>query len=295
VEFIQAHSGEISNNTEITNIDLDQKTVTDGSGRKYSYRQLLWAANLKHLYQQIQIHPDTDNRIVKAVTETRNRISDLEGNNSILTVYFASKLAPGFFGKIATEHFFYTPNILGQSQAGPMPLGGSWNEIKTWLERFFELTTYEISIPALRDARLSPKGKTGLVISLLFDFKLTRRIREIGFYEEYKKFSEEQITNILDQNIYPGLKDSMIERFSSSPLTMEQQTHNTGGAITGWAFTNTFIPAESKLAKIANSVNTPLPDVVQAGQWTFSPSGFPISLITGKLAADKIKKRLGKK
>jgi phytoene dehydrogenase-like protein len=295
VGFIHAHGGEIRCNTEITSIDLDDKTVSDSSGKRDPYRQLLWAANLKNLYQQIQIHPDTDNRIVKAVTETQNRISDLEGNNSILSVYFASKLAPGFFGKIATEHFFYTPNIQGQSLAGPMPLEGSWNEIKTWLERFFELTTYEISIPALRDASLAPKGKTGLVISLLFGYKLTRRIREIGFYEEFKKFSEEQITNILDQNIYPGLKDSMIERFSSSPLTMEQQTHNTGGAITGWAFTNTFIPAESKLAKIANSVNTPLPDVVQAGQWTFSPSGFPISLITGKLAADKIKKRLGKK
>ncbi len=295
VEFIQAHGGEISNNTEITGIDLDQKTVTDGSGRKYSYRQLLWAANLKHLYQQIQIHPDTDSKIADVVQDTRTSLADLKGNNSILTVYFASKLAPEYFGGIATEHFFYTPSNLGQSQAGPMPLEGSWNEVKTWLGRFFELTTYEISIPALRDASLAPEGKTGLVISVLFDYQLTRKIKELGFYEEFKQFSEEKITNILDRSIYPGLKDSMIERFSASPLTMEQLTHNTDGAITGWAFTNDYIPAESRLARIANSINTPLPNVLQAGQWTFSPSGFPISLITGKLAADKIMKRLGKR
>ena len=295
VEFIQSHGGEIRCNTEITSINLEEKTMTDRSGKEYSYHQLLWAANLKHLYQQIQIHPDTDKKIAQVVQDNRARLADLEGNNSILTVYFASKLAPEYFGSIATEHFFYTPSIQGQSQAGPMPLEGSWNEIKTWLERFFELTTYEISIPALRDESLSPEGKTGLVISVLFDYQLTRKIKELGFYEEFKQFSEEWMINILDQNIYPGLKDSMIERFSSSPLTMEQQTHNTDGAITGWAFTNAYIPAESRLARIANSVNTPLPNVLQAGQWTFSPSGFPISLITGKLAADKIMKKLGKK
>jgi phytoene dehydrogenase-like protein len=294
VDFIQAHSGEIRCDTEITGIDLDEKTVDDRSGKKYSYRQLLWAANLKHLYQQIQIHPETDNKVAEAVLDTRTKLADLKGNNSILTMYFASKLSPEFFGSIATEHFFYTPSIQGQSQAGPTPLEGSWNEIKTWLGRFFEVTTYEISIPALRDASLAPEGKTGLVISVLFDYQLTRKIKELGFYEEFKQFSEERMINILDQHIYPGLKDSMIERFSSSPLTMEQQTHNTDGAITGWAFTNAYIPAESRLARIANSVNTPLPDVLQAGQWTFSPSGFPISLITGKLAADKIMKRLGK-
>jgi len=295
VEFIQFHGGEIRSNTEVTNVDLDEKTVTDASGNKYSFRQLLWAANLKTLYQQIQIHPETDNRIVEAAEDSRTKLENLEGNNSVFTIYFASKLPPEFFGKIATEHFFYTPHIQGQSAAGLMPLGGSWNEIKLWLEKFFELTTYEISIPVLRDASLAPKGKTGLVISMLFDYKLTRRIEETGCYEEFKQFAEERIINILDKSIYPGLKNSMIERFSSSPLTMEQLTGNTGGAITGWAFTNEYLPAENRLARIANSVNTPLSNVYQAGQWTFSPSGFPISLITGKLAADKINKRLGKK
>ena len=75
---------------------------------------------------------------------------------------------------------------------------------------------------------------------------------------------------------------------------MESLTNNTDGAITGWAFTNDFIPSENRLARIANSVNTPAQ--CPAGRPVdFSPSGFPISLITGKLAADKIIKRLGKK
>ncbi len=84
----------------------------------------------------------------------------------------------------------------------------------------------------------------------------------------------------------------MIDSFTSTPLSIKKITGNTDGAITGWSFTNDPVPAESRLVKIANSVKTPLPDVHQAGQWTYSPSGLPVSLITGKLAADRINKQL---
>ena len=43
---------------------------------------------------------------------------------------------------------------------------------------------------------------------------------------------------------------------------------------------------------IAQSIKTPIPHVVQAGQWTSSPSGFPISILTGKMAADQVAKKL---
>jgi phytoene dehydrogenase-like protein len=42
------------------------------------------------------------------------------------------------------------------------------------------------------------------------------------------------------------------------------------------------------------SVKTPIPNVYQAGQWTYSPSGLPISIMTGKIAADKVIKELRK-
>lgn len=35
-------------------------------------------------------------------------------------------------------------------------------------------------------------------------------------------------------------------------------------------------------------------DVYQCGQWTFSPSGMPVSILTGKLTADQVKKTLEK-
>jgi uncharacterized protein with NAD-binding domain and iron-sulfur cluster len=55
------------------------------------------------------------------------------------------------------------------------------------------------------------------------------------------------------------------------------------------------MPAESRLTKIFSSTATPIPDIVQAGHWTYSPSGMPISILTGKLAADRVIKNLKKK
>ena len=82
----------------------------------------------------------------------------------------------------------------------------------------------------------------------------------------------------------------VIHRFSSTPLTIERISGNLDGGITGWAFTNKEIPAVTKMTKISKSCLTPIPNVLQAGQWTYSPSGVPISILTGKIAADKAEK-----
>lgn len=156
------------------------------------------------------------------------------------------------------------------------------------------LTTYEISIPVLRDSSMAPPGKTGLIISLLFDYHLTKQIQEMGWYEDFKFLSEKQIINVLDNSIYPGMKKSIIQKFSSTPLTLERRTANTHGAITGWSFTNHPMPAENRLPKIFSSTETPLSGITQAGQWTYSPSGLPISILTGKLASDRVLGKLKK-
>jgi phytoene dehydrogenase-like protein len=94
--------------------------------------------------------------------------------------------------------------------------------------------------------------------------------------------------------MYPGLQQAVLHQFSSTPLTMARLAGNSEGAITGWSFTNHPMPAESRLPKIMNAITTPVPGVFQAGQWTYSPAGLPISIITGKLAADRVIKEIGK-
>jgi hypothetical protein len=75
-------------------------------------------------------------------------------------------------------------------------------------------------------------------------------------------------------------------------LTIAEAAGSSEGAITGWAFTNPIMPAVHRMQHIARSVITPFPDIFQAGQWSYSPSGLPIAILTGKLAADRALKGL---
>ena len=294
VAFIENQHGTICTNTEIASVDPDKRVVTDKQGRTYGYRRLVWAADQKFLYRCIDPENIADVRVRNAVLDRRAEIADKSGNDSVYTLFLALDLDKSYFSSRASEHFFYTANRTGQSAAGPIPTGGGRETIEKWLKEFYALTTYEISCPVMRDSTLAPQGKTGLIVSLLFDYQLTKHIEQMGWYEEFKSLSETHIINTLNSSIYPGFKESILHRFSSTPLTMAKLSGNSDGAITGWAFANDPMPAENRLPRILNSIKTPIPGIVQAGQWTFSPSGFPISILTGKLAADRVTKELGK-
>jgi hypothetical protein len=52
------------------------------------------------------------------------------------------------------------------------------------------------------------------------------------------------------------------------------------------------MPSENRFKTMSKSITTPIQDVLQCGQWTFSPSGVPISVMTGKMASDAVIKAL---
>jgi phytoene dehydrogenase-like protein len=294
VALIENHQGIIHTNAEIVSIDPAKKIVTDSRGGSYEYRRLIWAADQKALYRYLDSDGLVDSRVKTAIADRRALITDKIGNDSVFTLYLALDLDPEYFASIASEHFFYTPSRIGQTAAGSIPVDGDRTTIEKWLERFFALTTYEISCPVMRDPSLAPAGKTGLIVSVLFDYKLTKCIEEMGWYEEFKTFCETLIIKNLDASIYPGIKGVVLQRFSSTPITLAKVAGNTDGAIVGWAFSNDPMPAESRLPKILNAIRTPIPGILQAGQWTYSPAGLPISILTGKLAADQVIKELKK-
>lgn len=292
--FIESHHGTIRTNTRIVGVDPDKKVVTDSTGAKYEYRKLIWAADQKALYRFVDAAGLRDQSIKSSMADHRELIEDKAGNDSVFTLFLALDMDKRYFSEIASEHFFYTPRRTGQTAAGPIPRHGDRASIEKWLKEFLALTTYEISCPVMRDASLAPPGKTGLIVSVLFDYGLTRHIQDSGWYEEFKVLCEDCIIDTLNGSIYPGIKDAVIQRFSSTPLTIERLAGTTDGAIVGWAYTNRPVPAESRLPKILNAIKTPIPDILQAGQWTYSPAGLPISILTGKLAADNAIKALSK-
>jgi phytoene dehydrogenase-like protein len=309
--YILAHGGEILRETEVVGVDPASRKATDSRGVERSYGKLLWAADCRALYRCLDMGAVRgagafSGKIVRKIEEKAAEVADKRGGDSIFTLNLSVGLPPEYFSAIASAHFFYTPSATGLSAlplaeldagdgaGGTSGLTRDKERLFGWLGRYLDLTTYEISCPALRDASLAPQGQSGLIVSSLMDYSLTRHFRDAGWYEEFREFCAVRIVEILDAAIFPGLKASVLDSFTSTPLTIEAMTGNTDGAITGWAFTNDLIPAVSKLPLVARSVLTPIPDVFQAGQWSFSPSGLPISILTGKLAADGMLKSLRK-
>lgn len=306
-DFIAAHQGELALSTEISQIDLKTQRVTTRDGRRFGYRELIWCGDMKTLYNAVdfgeQGEPD------QQVREQQQKIRENRGGDSILTLYLGVKLAPAYFARRCGPHCFYTPSKAGlsaiQSELWQVVLADparsaseKQTALEAWVREYLALTTYEISCPALRDPALAPAGKTGVIVSTLMDYRLVKAIAEAGWYPAFKTLCEEQMMAVLENSVFPGLIRQVEQRFSSTPLTIERLTGNLGGAITGWAFrveaTAGKLPAVNQFRKIAKTIETPLLHISQAGQWTFSPSGLPVSILTGKLAADGVIKRLEK-
>ncbi len=302
--FVLDHGAEIRLETQITRLDPGRKLVTDAGGQVYRYKTLIWAADQKMLYRIVDPASLPNPKAQADIEAKKAALVGKVGGDSVLTTYLTVDLDCDYFARIASPHFFYTPSITGLSRT---PLDqlvtdhpqaatrfvADWPRIEDWLRRYLDHTTYEISCPALRDRALAPAGKTGLIVSSLFDYSLTKHIDALGRYGEFKKLVADHMIQVLDASIYPGLKAAIMDSFVATPLTMERIAGNSEGAITGWAFTNDVMPAVRSLPGVAKSVLTAIPDIFQAGQWTYSPSGLPISILTGKLAADRALKNLG--
>ncbi|MGM0640280.1 MAG: phytoene desaturase family protein [Thermotogota bacterium] len=297
-DYILKNGGDIKVSTEISKIDVFNKRIFYVNNNTFDYDQLIWASDTNKLYKSIDMETVKDKKIKTNVEKQKSLISGKRGGDSVYTLFLAVDIEKEYFSKISTGHFFYTPRKEGQSNIfgnlSSVIKSEDKDYIKKWISNYLEYTTYEISIPVLRNEKLAPKGKTGLIISVLMDYDFINNVKKLGFYEGFKSFTEGKIIEVLDNSIYKGIKGKVIYSFSSTPLTIEKLSGNLDGAINGWAYTNDFIPAVAKMLKINKTCFTPIPDILQAGQWTYSPSGVPISILTGKVAANRAIKNIEK-
>ncbi|MGD9675977.1 MAG: phytoene desaturase family protein [Candidatus Bipolaricaulia bacterium] len=298
--YCTAHGVDIRRETQITAVDASGHAICDQRGAQYAYRKLVWAADLKALYRAVDLDALPQGR---GRSQAQRRAALVEtgcGGDSVFTLYLAVDLAPGWFSEKSSGHFFYTPSRDGVGKDIFTTLddtlantrchdaGALRERIEQWVRRYLGSTTYEISIPALKDSSLAPRGKTGLIISVLFSYQLCEAARQGGWYEDLKTLAEDCMIDVLETALYPRLRGVVLERFSSTPLSIARIVGSSEGAITGWGFLNPVMPAVRRMQQVAHSVETALPDVYQAGQWAYSPSGLPIAILTGKLAADRV-------
>lgn len=274
---------EILYNTEIEKVDVDSKILEDMFGNKYSYDKLLWAADLKRFYKIVEVSKKTNK---ERFEKERKKILRSKSAESVFKVFLGVDEPPENFSSISNPHFFYTPSRIGingldKDELSKVKTSMNRKEISDWLHRFCERSSYEISIPVLRDKTLAPEGKTGIIVNFFFDYDLTKKIYDAGWYNDFKMEVEDNIVSMLNNSIYPGIKERVIFKFSSTPLTISRYVGTSEGSIVGWAFGQS-LPIKNNLM---SSFRTPLLEVYKAGQWVYQPAGVPIAILTGKQAA----------
>jgi len=289
--------GELKTNTTITRVMAKDLRVEDQKNNLYNYKQLIWAGDLKTFYKITDVEglePNTKQKF----KEKKQEVLQSRGTDSVYSLFMQVDQPLEKFGEIAEGHFFYTPSKKGLGETHRKELKTILDnfdridkkEIIAWLKKFTELNTYEISIPGLKNPSLVPEGKTGLIISFLAEYDLFKKVEEAGWYDEFVEKLEELIIETINGSIYPFLKGNVMGRFSFSPLSIEKRTGSSEGSIVGWSFEHP-IPVVNKIQLSDKSVFTPIDTIYQAGQWAASPAGVPMSILTGKLAADKILKK----
>ncbi len=297
---IAEQGGEILTDTEITGVKAGKNILTDRNNITYEYGKLIWAADLKTLYRITETEGLPQS--VKAMSEdARNKFFRNRGGDSVFSLFVEVDEPLENFRKIAHGHFFYTPSKIGLGETHRTELDDlisnfgnvDKQQIMAWLDKFTRLNTYEISVPGLKDPELVPPGKTGLIISFLAEYDLFKKIREAGWLDEFIPELENRVLGVISDSVYPMLKDKIITHFSFSPLSIENRVGSSEGAITGWAFRES-MPVINKIQNSGGSVFTPMPAIYQAGQWAYSPAGVPMSILTGKLAADQVLKKIKK-
>ena len=290
---IRKFGGEVRVDTEIARVDAGARTVTDTDGNTYSYKKMIWAGDLKGLYAM------TDDATIagkdkESFSRRKTAILAQRGAESVFSVFLAADLPPETFGRVSSGHAFYTPDRKGLGRihtAELQDLLSRWDSVRkedvyAWLRRFCRYNTFEISIPALRDPDAAPVGKTGVIISALFDYGLTEKIRAAGWYDEFKRRVEEEFIDVISSSIYPGLKEKVLFSFSASPASIYSRVRSSEGSIVGWSFEGD-IPVVTSMFRMADSAKTALPNVYAAGKWVYSPAGGPTAIMTGRIAAKR--------
>jgi len=288
-------------NTNITEVVPVESLLIDSRGGKYPYDKLVWTADLKTLYRSINavgLDPET----AREIEADAQRVLSSKGAESIFMIYLAVNRPLSFFREKGGEHLFFTPSRQGLGETHLKEKERllenfslrSRDEVLAWLDKYINLNTYEISVPALRDETLAPEGQTGVMISCLFDYEVFKKVEESGWYEEFKDIVESRICELICRTLYQGMTRDVLFKFSASPITVSKQSGSSEGAVTGWSFEKE-PPVINRLKDIPKSVLTRIPNVYQAGQWAYAPAGVPIAMLTGWYASQAILKLSKKK
>ena len=114
-DYILEHGAVIKTSVTIQSLQPEEKFVLDNEGNRTDYTNLIWAGDLKQMYNIIPVESLKNSKLKDKIQEKRALLKDLKGGDSVFTVYLSVQEKKEYFEKICTGHFFYTPDKRGSS------------------------------------------------------------------------------------------------------------------------------------------------------------------------------------
>ena len=277
-EAVTAAGGEMRLRARVEQVLLEggrARGVRLATGEEYRAAQVVAACDLRQALTQLV--PDT-----LLPTEFAAKLAHAEVSHSVFNVFLGLDLPPEDLATQGCDHLFYLPDREGITDTDRINR-----------EDYFARVPQEISIPCLHRPHLAPPGKTGLVVSAMTSWRYGGGWEGTpAHYAALKERSAYQMVASLERLI-PGLTDRIEFSFAATPRTVATRTANSEGAIMGWSYRRGRGLARGSLLKMRDTVLTPVPGLLTAGHWSFSPGGLPIAALTGRLAAEHILKGKG--
>ncbi|NCC49478.1 MAG: FAD-dependent oxidoreductase, partial [Clostridia bacterium] len=147
---ILARGGTILTQTAIRSVDPAAHQIQAADGRSFTYRQLLWAADSRRLYQAVAASGRT---LPRKLVRHKQQIDDQAAGESVLTIFLATGIEPAQVRDRCGPHAFHTPVTDGLVASGLrcFPQASGKEDRIRQIKAYLAATTYEIACPVLRD------------------------------------------------------------------------------------------------------------------------------------------------
>jgi phytoene dehydrogenase-like protein len=280
--YIVEKGGQIQTLTRVTKISVKNGQATGvelEDGRNIRSKYVITAADMKRTFLElIEDHvlpPDFLARIEKT-----------EIGESAVCVFLGTDLPAEKLPIQGCSHLYIHPDLQGIEAADRMK------------NDFFSRTPVEMSIPCLNNPALAPPGKSGIIISALaksgfsHDWE-TQEGKPTPAYYALKEKVADQLINIA-QKVIPGLEEHILLREIATPHTYRRYTLNSGGSICGWTYDRNTTFHRKGTTGMGKSMFTPVRNLLQAGHWTVYPGGAPVCILSGRMAAAYVHRRISK-
>lgn len=267
----KTYGGEVSFNTHVKKILIEEgkaRGVRIEQGEEIQSRYVISNADSHSTFQYLIGNPLLPGRFVRKL---QTRVISAP----IFTLFLGVDLnlaQMGFDG--ALVHYY------------PTMRQNPWEE--KGVEGFdIEKEKMAIRMDSIKNPMLAPAGKHTIAIAAFAPYELFTDGGDSN--PNYAKIKEEIAQKMIGvtERVIPGLSSHIIVRDASTPLTYERMTLNTRGATMGWYLS-------AKELTTIRSQKTPIPNLYQAGHWTFPGGGIPMVIISGINAAKLVLKSMKK-